>query len=127
MIAYIGVLHFYKCSNLGSRSDTRIATDIGIGSDDRSFSAVDVALDIGSRLQDNSFLEIDISFYGHIWFDNCSFIYCFIVSSDDRIVGPQEIPWVADRDPPASSLDHAIESFLDIDVDKIRDLELSSW
>jgi hypothetical protein len=48
------------------------------------------------------------------------------ISSDDSIIGSQEIPRVSDRDPSTSSLDDTIESLLYIDMDQVSDLEFSA-
>jgi hypothetical protein len=124
--AYIGVFDFDECSNFGVITNTRIPSYVRIWSYNCSFTEVDIPFDIGSRLEDHSFFEIDISFYGHILFYNCSFINNFTISSNDRIVGPQEIPWIPYRYPSTGSLDDTIESLLDIDMDEICDLEFSS-
>ncbi len=122
----VGVFDFDCCSDLGMITDARIPTNVRIWSYNYSFPEVYIPFDIGSRLQDYPFFEIYISFYGHILFYNCSFIYGFTISPDDRIVGSQEIPGIPDRDPSTCCLDDTIESLLDIDMDEISDLEFST-
>ena len=119
----IGVLEFYECSDFRVFPNTRISSDICIWSDDSSFSEVDISLDIGSRLENHSFFEIYISLYGHIWFDNCSFIDNISISTDNCIIGPEEIPRISNRYPSSCSLYDTIHSLSDIDMNEISDLE----
>ncbi len=126
LISDIWVFELYRWSYFSIFSYTRVSSDVGIWSDDRSFSEIGISLYIGSWFENHAFFEVYISFYGHIWFDNCSFIDGFRIVTDDIVICIQEIPWISDSDPSASGLYYMMESFSDIDMDEISDLEFSS-
>ncbi len=122
----IGVLEFYECSDFRVFPNTRISSDKRIWSDDSSFSEVGISFNVGSRFENYSFFEVYISLYGHIWFDNCSFIDNICISTDNCIIGSEEIPRVSDRYPSTSRLNDTIHSFLYIDMNQISDLKLAT-
>ena len=98
-----------------------------VGSDFTTFSEVDVPLYVCSRLQYHAFFEIDISLYSYVFLDGCSSVHSFAVSSDNLIIGLQEIPRIPDRDPASSCFHDTIFLFSDILMYEVSDLELSTW
>ncbi len=98
-----------------------------VGSDFTTFSKIHITLYICSRLQYHAFFEIDISLYSYVLLDGCSSVHGFVVSSDNLIIGLQEIPGIPDRDPASICFYDTILLFSDILMYEVSDLEFSTW
>lgn len=77
MIANIRTLTFYREANFRAFTNTCISSNIGIWTNNRSFSKIYISLNRSSRFNNNPLFKINTSIYEHTWFYNCSFIKGF--------------------------------------------------
>ena len=99
VVTHMTIFILDKCSYLRVFSDTRVSSYIGIGPDDAIFTDISISVYIAPWFYDDSFTEKYISFYRYIFLDSRSHIYRLCVSTDDRVVHTEYVPWVSDGDP----------------------------
>ncbi len=127
VLSYIGIFYLYESTYFRILTDASRSSDICIRSYDASFSEIDISFDIGSWFEEDSLFEIDVSFYGNIIFYRCSVISCLVIRSDYLFVCFEEIPGISYRSPSPMSFYDRVDTFFYIDVDKICNLELTTW